>query len=238
MSAELKPCPFCGSSNIHKSGNYHERDDFYHSIDCLNCGTSTINNCYEEYSVNDWNNGRIYLEGNNIKIKSCPFCGHEITYKNIFFGGNRAVYFLYCPECHAQIGDHWKGDYGSPEEVVKEWNTRVISDNEKFLRKILQEMCEIRNDKISSMKQDNSPALMLALMRENGIYRTAQKFLQESTNIELQPKIDNWLLYEDKVTNTWQCPVCKEVIQLMEGTPQENNYNFCPNCGARLEMEM
>ena len=53
-----------------------------------------------------------------------------------------------------------------------------------------------------------------------------------------EPKSGKWTLYEDESTNAWECSVCHEVIQLMEGTPQENNYNFCPNCGARLEMEM
>ena len=53
-----------------------------------------------------------------------------------------------------------------------------------------------------------------------------------------EPKTGKWTLYEDKDNNAWECSVCHEVVQLMEGNPQDNKYNFCPNCGARLEMEM
>lgn len=32
----------------------------------------------------------------------------------------------------------------------------------------------------------------------------------------------------------WQCPTCKKYLSfltLAEGTPQDNEYNFCPKCG-------
>ena len=51
-----------------------------------------------------------------------------------------------------------------------------------------------------------------------------------------EPKSGNWTLYENEAANAWECSVCHEVIQLMEGNPQENKYNFCPTCGARLKI--
>ena len=44
-----------------------------------------------------------------------------------------------------------------------------------------------------------------------------------------------WQLYEDEDTNAWECSVCHEVFQLMEGTPEENNMHYCHNCGARMK---
>ena len=35
--------------------------------------------------------------------------------------------------------------------------------------------------------------------------------------------------------DTWQCSECKDVFILLEGTPKDNNYNYCPNCGAKME---
>ena len=32
----------------------------------------------------------------------------------------------------------------------------------------------------------------------------------------------------------YECSVCKDAFVLMEGTPKDNNYNFCPNCGADM----
>jgi predicted nucleic acid-binding Zn ribbon protein len=35
----------------------------------------------------------------------------------------------------------------------------------------------------------------------------------------------------------YECSVCKDAFVLMEGTPKENNYNYCPNCGADMRGE-
>ena len=34
--------------------------------------------------------------------------------------------------------------------------------------------------------------------------------------------------------STWACNQCGEPFILLEGTPQENRYNFCPDCGADM----
>ena len=39
--------------------------------------------------------------------------------------------------------------------------------------------------------------------------------------------------YEGEVLY-YECSNCKEAFSLLEGTPEENKYNYCPNCGARM----
>jgi predicted RNA-binding Zn-ribbon protein involved in translation (DUF1610 family) len=34
--------------------------------------------------------------------------------------------------------------------------------------------------------------------------------------------------------NCYQCSNCAEVFFLENGTPQDNEYHFCPNCGADM----
>ena len=48
-------------------------------------------------------------------------------------------------------------------------------------------------------------------------------------------KYGKWILYEDEDTNAWECSVCHSVQQLMEGTPFENHYRYCPSCGAKMK---
>jgi len=33
----------------------------------------------------------------------------------------------------------------------------------------------------------------------------------------------------------WECSNCEDAFFLEVGTPKENNYNFCPSCGAWME---
>ena len=35
----------------------------------------------------------------------------------------------------------------------------------------------------------------------------------------------------------YNCSCCGDAFVLMEGTPKDNNYNFCPNCGADMRGE-
>ena len=37
--------------------------------------------------------------------------------------------------------------------------------------------------------------------------------------------------------NIWECMNCHEEFVLEEGTPVDNEYKFCPNCGARMDGE-
>ena len=112
------------------------------------------------------------------KLKPCPFYGGNPTLVYPDEEGDNYVIGCY-GDCCGGFSYERAFDLDK-QKVINAWNTRAMSDNEKFLRKILQEMCEIRNDKISSMNQNNQPAYMIALMRENDIYQAAQKFLQET----------------------------------------------------------
>lgn len=35
----------------------------------------------------------------------------------------------------------------------------------------------------------------------------------------------------------YACSACGEVWTLIDGTPEDNNMNYCPNCGARMGKE-
>ena len=35
--------------------------------------------------------------------------------------------------------------------------------------------------------------------------------------------------------NIWECSACREEFCVEEGTPKDYEYNYCPNCGARMD---
>lgn len=46
-----------------------------------------------------------------------------------------------------------------------------------------------------------------------------------------------WIDRDDKYYgwNMWACSACGEEFVLTDGTPDMNEYHFCPNCGAEME---
>lgn len=44
--------------------------------------------------------------------------------------------------------------------------------------------------------------------------------------------------YNGDGSNTWECSNCKEVFYFDEGSPMENNFNFCPHCGEEIALEL
>jgi rubrerythrin len=45
----------------------------------------------------------------------------------------------------------------------------------------------------------------------------------------------NWIAeYMGDDDFAWKCPICEKMFMLLDGTPQDNNYNYCPNCGQSM----
>ena len=38
----------------------------------------------------------------------------------------------------------------------------------------------------------------------------------------------------DEDTNTYECSNCKNPFTLLEGTPEQNTYFYCPYCGCKM----
>ena len=46
-----------------------------------------------------------------------------------------------------------------------------------------------------------------------------------------------WIDLDDKwgFEGTFKCSTCGELWSLIDGTPQDNGMNYCPNCGCRMK---
>lgn len=52
----------------------------------------------------------------------------------------------------------------------------------------------------------------------------------------VEVKHGKWEEKEDYWFETiYICSECKEEYVLVEGTPEQNNYSYCPNCGAKMD---
>ena len=60
--------------------------------------------------------------------------------------------------------------------------------------------------------------------------------LNDLPSAQPERKNGEWIhkpdIYLDE--QTWECSECGEPWIFIEGTPSENNANFCPNCGAQM----
>lgn len=53
--------------------------------------------------------------------------------------------------------------------------------------------------------------------------------------LEQQPKTGHWIEKEDcNLDIYYDCSECGESFCLIDGTPTDNLYNYCPNCGAKM----
>ena len=53
-----------------------------------------------------------------------------------------------------------------------------------------------------------------------------------------QPKNGTWIEKEDYYGDTYyDCSVCDESWTTIEGTPWQNGMNYCPHCGAKMEVK-
>lgn len=65
-----------------------------------------------------------------------------------------------------------------------------------------------------------------------------ERLITEAPTIDAEPvKRGKWLItpYTD-YDDTYECSVCGNGWTFIEGTPKENDANYCPNCGAKMEV--
>ena len=62
------------------------------------------------------------------------------------------------------------------------------------------------------------------------------KCFEDVGALEQEPsRKGHWIEKEDFNGDTYyDCSECGESFCLMEGTPTDNLYNYCPNCGCRM----
>jgi DNA-directed RNA polymerase subunit RPC12/RpoP len=72
----------------------------------------------------------------------------------------------------------------------------------------------------------------------NGNYESVCKAINDLPSVKQEPKTGYWIedtngTYTDN-HDTWECSECGNAQILLEGTPKDNDYNYCPNCGAKM----
>lgn len=66
----------------------------------------------------------------------------------------------------------------------------------------------------------------------NDVYQA----MNDIPSAEPERKKGKWMYKPNEYDgNTYECSRCGEPWTLIEGTPKENNMNYCPNCGAKLD---
>ena len=72
---------------------------------------------------------------------------------------------------------------------------------------------------------------MLNIPRDD--YNGIMEYINDLPSVEPKRKKGKWIKRDDCWDGTYyECSVCKDAFTLMEGTPSDNNYDFCPNCGS------
>lgn len=64
--------------------------------------------------------------------------------------------------------------------------------------------------------------------------------INEIPTVEIETeKHGKWIdLSEEDLSyeNVYACSVCNNWFYINEDTPKDNDYNYCPNCGARMDV--
>ena len=70
-------------------------------------------------------------------------------------------------------------------------------------------------------------------------YGNAMKCIMLAPTVDAVPVVHgDWTIIDDEynMETIYQCSVCKEDFVTIDGeTPQENLWNYCPNCGAKMD---
>ena len=65
-------------------------------------------------------------------------------------------------------------------------------------------------------------------------YHKALDAIAKLPSEQPERKKGHWIYYNNGIEEYYECSACGNAFVLIEGSPKENDYNFCPNCGADM----
>lgn len=142
------------------------------------------------------------------------------------------------------------------EEALKVLDTiptigEQVDALEMAIKALEQEPCEdaisrqAAIDGIADLKKSpwfNDDTTEAKVIRKEAVEIIEDLCIKSLPSVTPQPKVGKWLEKEvisDKVIEEWQSAKCSK-CNLYHTTPYMyyfSNYKFCPNCGARMEVE-
>lgn len=114
-----------------------------------------------------------------------------------------------------------------------------IGDDNDLIRRgdalnAIREMCRIGCLPSSALtrKEQRKVVLFDALQA----VRTVKKAAVSTVDPESLRPTAHWENEDDYYGDSivWCCSACRDRFILEDGTPEENNYEYCPHCGARM----
>lgn len=100
-------------------------------------------------------------------------------------------------------------------------------------------------DKICDDEEDDDKARkirresMMLIVTDELIKKLAS-YEHSIEHSETQVVHAHWIPCEDETgegSNTYKCSACGEIQMIIDGTPKENGWAYCPNCGAKMDEE-
>ena len=83
-------------------------------------------------------------------------------------------------------------------------------------------------------------ALLLALGEKRAVLNGLSEYgylqvIREVPAADVEPVVRGEWKEFDADMNAYSCSVCNEPQMFIEGNPEQNEYSFCPYCGAHME---
>lgn len=131
-----------------------------------------------------------------------------------------------------------------PEEVYKQikGSNTIFCDDEKMCYEAVQngtpltesDDCVRRKEALHSICKNCEwyQGFKPTCINKCGSYKHIMKLPS------VQPKRDKgeWKILDEEA-NAYECSKCQDAFMLIDGNPENNNYNFCPNYGADMRGE-
>lgn len=107
-----------------------------------------------------------------------------------------------------------------------------MTDREKLIELFVQECRETAEEEgVPVCRQDYCDE------RKEGCYgRVADRLIANGVTVQ---KSGEWIEKEDWNVDDYYytCSACKEDFVTIDGSPSDNLWNYCPNCGADMRKE-